>query len=54
MYTCYDCERLGNGCDGVIPPKEYSNKIEKYCDRFVLVRWRGDMFKDAGRSRLSK
>jgi hypothetical protein len=52
MYTCYDCERFGNGCDGTIPPMEFRNALEKYCDRFILVAWRRDMFKDAGKSRL--
>jgi hypothetical protein len=52
MYTCYDCDRFGDGCDGVIPPQEYSNKIESYCDRFVTVGWRKEVTKDPGKSRL--
>jgi hypothetical protein len=52
MYTCYDCERFGNGCDGMIPPMEFRNTLEKFCERFLLVEWRRDMFKDAGKSRL--
>ena len=53
MATCYDCERLGVGCDGVHPPPEYSNRIEEYCERFVSALWRRDMFKDSGKKRLS-
>jgi hypothetical protein len=52
MYTCYDCDRFGNGCDGTIPSMEFRNALEKYCKRFILVAWRRDMFKDAGKSRL--
>ena len=53
MYTCYDCDWFGNGCDGTIPPAEYSNDMENYCKKFVLVKWRRDMFKDSGKDRLS-
>jgi len=52
MYTCYDCELLGNGCEGILPPPEYSHNIEKYCKKFILVKWRQDMFKDTGRKRF--
>jgi hypothetical protein len=44
---------FGNGCDGAIPPMEYRNDLENYCKKFILVRWRKEMFKDSGESRLS-
>jgi hypothetical protein len=53
MYTCYDCELFGAGCEGMIPPEEYRNNIENFCKKFKLVRWRMDMFKDSGTRRLS-
>ncbi len=52
MYTCYDCELFGTNCEGMIPPMEYRNNLEKYCNRFILIKWRKDMFKDAGTKRL--
>ena len=52
MTTCYDCDLFGTSCEGVIPPMKYRNKLDKYCDRFVLIKWRKDMFKDSGTKRL--
>lgn len=52
MYTCYDCDLFGTRCEGLIPPMEFRNKLEKYCKRFILIKWRKDMFKDAGTKRL--
>ena len=52
MYTCYDCEKFGTVCDGVIPPMKFRNNLEKYCKDFILIKWRKDMFKDAGNKRL--
>ena len=54
MYTCYDCELFGSGCDGVILSMEHRNELEKYCERFELVKWRNDMFKDSGNKRLGE
>jgi len=52
MYTCYDCERFGAYCEGIIPPMESRNELEKYCNKFILIKWRKDMFKDSGDKRL--
>ena len=52
MYTCYDCDLFGTKCEGIIAPMEYRNKLEEYCTRFVLIKWRKDMFKDTGHKRL--
>ena len=52
MYTCYDCELFGTPCEGIIPSMKYRNKLEKYCQNFVLITWRKDMFKDTGNKRL--
>jgi hypothetical protein len=54
MYTCYDCEHFGPDCEGIIPPDEFRNKVEKFCERFLIIAWRREMFKDGGRKRLSK
>ena len=50
----YDCDRFGTDCEGTIPPDKYRNKIEEYCERFVIAGWRREMFKEGGTSRLSK
>ena len=54
MYTCYDCDRFGIGCEGMIPPDKYRNRVEEYCERFKLAGWRSEMFKDGGTRRLSR
>jgi hypothetical protein len=54
MYTCYDCELFGTSCDGLIPPMEFRNKLEEFCKKFVLIKWRNDMFKDTGTKRLGE
>jgi hypothetical protein len=52
MYTCYDCKRFGSGCDGIIPPEEYRNDLETYCEKFLLNEWRKEMFKESGHKRI--
>jgi hypothetical protein len=52
MYTCYDCEKFGTECEGTLPPEEHRNAVENYCDKFVLISWRRDMFKESGTKRL--
>jgi hypothetical protein len=54
MYTCYDCEKFGNGCQGMIPPSKYRNNLEDYCKKFEMVAWRKEMFKEGGTGRLTK
>lgn len=54
MYTCYDCEYFGSRCEGMIPPMEFRNNLENYCNKFVLNKWRKDMFKDSGTKRLGE
>jgi hypothetical protein len=46
MYTCYDCDRFGNGYEGIIPTPKFRNNLEKCCKRFIVVAWRRERFKD--------
>jgi len=52
MVSCYDCEHFGIYCKGVVPPIEFRDRIDEFCDRFAVVRWRGELNKGDGQSRI--
>ena len=53
MVSCYDCERFSNRCPGMVPPLEYRDRMDDYCRLFVIVSWRTELYKPAGKARIS-
>jgi len=52
MVSCYDCEHFGTKCNGIVPPIEYRDRIDEYCDKFTVISWREQLYKPAGKSRM--
>lgn len=52
MVSCYDCDRFGTECKGVVPPTEFRDRVDEYCRLFKAVSWRQEMYKPGGSSRI--
>ena len=52
MVSCYDCEHFGTECRGIVPPIEYRDRIDQYCKNFKVVKWRSELYKPGGESRI--
>lgn len=52
MASCYDCDRFGTECRGIVPPMEYRGRVHEYCRLFKEVPWRGELYKPGGSSRI--
>ena len=52
MVSCYDCERFGISCLGIVPPMEYKDRVHEYCTMFKAVWWRHELYKPSGKSIL--
>lgn len=52
MVSCYDCEHFGTKCDGIVPPIEYRDRVDEFCKRFVMVKWRDQLYKPGGKTRI--
>jgi len=52
MVSCYDCDRFGTECKGVVPPMEFRDRIHEYCKNYKAVSWRDELYKSGGSSRI--
>jgi hypothetical protein len=52
MVSCYDCDHFGTLCRGIVPPIEYRNTIDQYCENFKVVKWRSELYKPGGETRI--
>jgi len=52
MVSCYDCEHFGTACKGIVPPMEYRDRMDEFCRKFVELRFRDQLYKPDGASRL--
>ena len=52
MVSCYDCDHFGTRCKGILPPMEYRDRIDEYCENFKVVGWRGELHKPSGETRI--
>lgn len=52
MVSCYDCDHFGTVCRGILPPTEYRDTIDKYCENFKVVAWRQELYKSSGETRI--
>lgn len=52
MVSCYDCDHFGTHCKGILPPMEYRDRIDAYCENFKIVGWRSELHKPSGETRI--
>ena len=52
MYTCWDCERFGHGCEGRLLDWDRRNRMETECRHFIVNAWRSDIYQRSGTRRL--
>ena len=52
MYTCWDCQRFGSGCEGRLLKEDLRNDMEKHCRFFRLNTWRRDIYQRSGTPKL--
>ncbi len=52
MVSCYDCDRFGIECKGILPSMEYRDRIDEYCKRYKQVPWRDQLYKSGGSPRI--
>jgi hypothetical protein len=52
MVSCYDCDLFGIGCCGIVPPMGYKDSVDEFCSRYLVVPWRGELYKPSGEARL--
>jgi|GEM_PF-2330965 len=52
MVSCYDCDRFGTECRGIIPPMEYRDRMDEYCRLFKAHTWQSELYKPSMSSRI--
>lgn len=52
MVSCYDCDRFGTECRGIVPPIEYRDRMHDYCRLFKPHTWQDELYKPSMASRI--
>jgi hypothetical protein len=52
MYTCWDCQRFGQGCEGMLLDGDRRNNMDAECPRFIRNGWARDIYQRSGTRRL--
>jgi hypothetical protein len=52
MRTCWDCQRFGQGCEGMLLEEDRRNNMDVECRRFIPNEWARDIYQREGTRRL--
>ncbi len=52
MRTCWDCQRFGLGCEGMLLDEDRRNHMDVECQRFSPNAWAEDIYQREGTRRL--